>query len=52
MKDELAGKLMTAFFELSFKTYSSLINDGQENKGAKGTRKSLIQSKRKFQDCI
>ena len=38
MKDELSGKLMTKFVGLRAKTYSYLIDDGSEDKKAKGTK--------------
>ena len=43
MKDELGEKVMTKFLGLEAKTYSYLIDDGSENKKAKGTKKSLIK---------
>ena len=46
MKDELGGKIMTKFVGLRAKTYSYLIDDGSEDKKAKGTKKCVI--KRKF----
>ena len=39
MKDELGGKIMTKFVELSAKSYSYLIDDSGEDKKAKGTQK-------------
>ena len=36
MKDELGGKIMTKFVGLRAKTYSCLIDDGSEDKKAKG----------------
>ena len=41
MKDELGGKIMTKFVRLRAKTYSCLIDDGREDKKAKGTKKVL-----------
>ena len=35
MKDELGGKIMTKLFGLRAKTYSSLIDDGNEDKKVK-----------------
>ena len=32
MKDELGGKIMTKYFRLRAKTYSDLIDDGNEDK--------------------
>ena len=39
MKDKLRGKVMTKFIGLRAKTYSYLIDDGSEDKKAKGTKK-------------
>ena len=39
MKDELGGKVITKFVGLRAKTYSSLIDDGSEDKKAKVTKK-------------
>ena len=50
MKDELGRKLMTNFAGLRAKTYSYLIDDGSENKRAKGTKKSIIKRKIKFEN--
>ena len=41
MKDELGGKIMTEFIGLRAKTYSYLIDNGSEDKKAKGTKKPL-----------
>ena len=38
MKDELGRKLMTKLVGLRAKTYSYLIDDGSEDKKAKGTK--------------
>ena len=46
MKDELGGKLMTKFVGLRKKSYSYLIDDGREDKKAKGTKKCVIKRKR------
>ena len=50
MKDELGGKIITEFVTLRPKTYSFLTDDGKENKKAKGTKKSVIKKKIKFND--
>ena len=42
MKDELGGKIMTKFVGLRANTYSYLIDDGSEDKKAKGTKKCVI----------
>ena len=39
MKDELDGKIMTKFVGLRAKTYSYLIDNGNEDKKAKDTKK-------------
>ena len=49
MKDELGQKIMTKFVGLRPKTYSYLIDDGRENKKAKGTYKCVIKRKLKFE---
>ena len=41
MKDELRGKIMTKFVVLRAKTYSYLMDDGSEDKKAKG-KKSVL----------
>ena len=38
MKDELGGKIMTEFAALRPKTYSYLMDDGKNDKKAKGTK--------------
>ena len=38
MKDELGGKVMTKFVGCRAKTYNHLIDDGNEDKKAKGTK--------------
>ena len=43
MKDELGGKIMTAFEALRPKTYSYLMDDGKNDKKAKGTKKCVIK---------
>ena len=52
MKDELAGKLMAKFVGLIARTYSYLIDDGSEDKKAKGTKKWVIKRKLKFENYI
>ena len=47
MKDEL-GKIMIKLIGLRAKTYSYLIDNGGEDKKAKGTKKCVI--KRKFEN--
>ena len=43
MKDELGGKIMTEFAALRLKTYSYLMDDGNSDKKAKGTKKCVIK---------
>ena len=50
MKDKLDGKIITNFAGLRSKTYSYLINDGSEDKKAKGRKKCVIKRKLKFQN--
>ena len=50
MKDELVGKIKTKFVGLKAKTYSYLIDDGGEDKKAKGTKKCVIKRKLKFEN--
>ena len=50
MKDELGRKIMTKFVGLRAKTYSYLIDDGSEDKKAKGTKKCVIKRKLKFEN--
>ena len=47
MKDELDGKMRTKFVRLRANIYSYLIDDGSEDKKAKGTKKHLIKRKLK-----
>ena len=50
MKDELGRKTITKFVGLRAKTYSYLIDDGSEDKKAKGTKKCVIKRKLKFEN--
>ena len=50
MKDELAGKIMTESAALRPKTYSYLMNDGNSDRKAKGTKKCVIKRVLKFND--
>ena len=50
MKDKLGGKIMTKFVGLRAKTYSYLIDDGREDKKAKGTKKCVIKKTLKFEN--
>ena len=48
MKDELGGKIMKHIVGLKEKMYSYLIDDGSEDKKAKGTKKCVMKRKLKF----
>ena len=50
MKDELDGKITTEFVALRPKTYSYLMDDGKNDKKAKGTKKCIIKKVLKFND--
>ena len=50
MKDELGRKIMIEFVALRSKTYSYLMDDGNSNKKAKGTKKCVIKRRLKFND--
>ena len=50
MKDELGGKVMREFAALRPKTYSYLIDDGKNDKKAKGTKKCVIKRILTFND--
>ena len=50
MKDQLAGKTIADFVALRTKTYSYLIDDGDENKKSKRHKKSGVKWKLKFED--
>ena len=55
MKHKLGRKIMTKFVGLRVKTYSYLLDDGNEDKKAKFTKKCVIKSKLKFknyQNCL
>ena len=43
MNDELDGKIMKTCFRLRAKTFSCLIDDGGEDKKAKGTKNCVSQ---------
>ena len=45
MKDELGRKIVIKFVGLRAKTYSYLIDDGSEDKKAKGTKKCVKKKK-------
>ena len=48
MKDELGGKIMTEFAALRPKMYSYLMDDDNNDKKAKGTKKCVIKRVLKF----
>ena len=50
MKGGLGGKIMAKFIGLRAKTYSYLIDDGGEDKKAKGTKKCVRKRKLKFEN--
>ena len=50
MKDKSDRKIMTKFVGLRAKTYSYLIDDGSEDKKAKGTKKCIIKRELKFKN--
>ena len=55
MKDELGLKITIKFVALVAKTYNYLIDDGSDNKKAKGKRKCVMKRKLKFenyQNCL
>ena len=45
MKDALGGKIMKQFLRLRAKTYNYLIDDENEDKKAKGTKRRVIKKK-------
>ena len=49
MKHELGGKIMIKVVGLRGKTYNYLLDDGSENKKARGTKKYVIKRKLKFE---
>ena len=49
-KDELGEKIVTEFIALRPKTYSYLMDNGKNDKKAKGTKKCVIKRRLKFND--
>ena len=49
-KDELGGKIMTEFIVLRPKAYAYLMEDGNERKKAKGTKKCMIKRELMFEN--
>ena len=55
MKDERGGKIMTECVDLRPKSYSYLIDDGNKDKKAKGTKKYVIKRILKlnyYENCL
>ena len=55
MKNELGGKIMTKFVGLRAKTNSCLIDDDNEDKKAKCTKRCVVKKRLKFEnyeDCL
>ena len=50
MKDQLVRKIMTKFVGLRAKTQSYILDDGNEDKKAKDTKKCVIKRKLKFEN--
>ena len=50
MKDELGERIMSEFVALRVKTYAYLIDDDNEVKEVKGTRKCVVNRELKFND--
>ena len=50
MKDKLGGKIIAEFTELRPKIYSYLIDNGDKNEKAKGTKTRFIKQKNEFED--
>ena len=51
MKNELGGKIVTKFSGLRAKLYNYLIDDGSEDKKAKGTKKRVIKRILNLENC-
>ena len=51
IKNELGRKIITEFVTLRPKTYSYMTDDCKEDKKAKGTKKCIIKTIIKFNDC-
>ena len=50
MKDELGGEMMIKFVGLWAETYSYSIEDGSEDRKAKGTKNCVVNRKLKFEN--
>ena len=51
MKNELGGKIVTKFSGLRAKLYNYFIDDGSEDKKAKGTKKRVIKRILNLENC-
>ena len=51
MKNELGGKIVTKFSGLRAKLYNYLIDNGSEDKKAKGTKKRVIKRILNLENC-
>ena len=52
MKDELGGKIMTKFVRLRAKTYSYLVDDGNEDKKANAKRSVIKENFENYKNCL
>ena len=52
MKDELSGRIMTKFVRIRAKPYSYLIDDGSEDKKAKGRKPCVVKRKLKSRKSL
>ena len=50
MEDQLGAKILIEFMNLDQKKDSYLMDDGREDKKAKGTKKCVIKRRLKFED--
>ena len=50
MEDQLGAKILIEFMNLDQKKDSYLMDDGREDKKAKGTKKCVIKGRLKFED--
>ena len=51
-KDELSGKIMSEFCALKAKTYAFKLDNGNEVKQAKGTKKLVVKRHITFDDYV
>ena len=52
MKDEAKGKVITGLVGLRPKYYAHMMQDGEEEKKAKGVKKSVVANKMRFADYV